>query len=123
MDARGASFQNAALQRSNFSKARLDGADFTKSDLGRSQFDGADVGGSRFAYANLARADFRGAKFAAPVDFKSAFLFLTRFEGLDLTAATGLVQWQLDMSCGDDKTRLPAGLKRPASWPCNFQQD
>ena len=34
-----------------------------------------------------------------------------------------LVQWQVDMACGDDKTVLPAGLKKPAVWPCKFQQD
>ena len=34
-------------------------------------------------------------------------LFLTRIEGLDLSAATGLAQWQIDMSCGDGNTKLP----------------
>jgi uncharacterized protein YjbI with pentapeptide repeats len=123
MDAPGANFQNAELQRSNFHAARLADADFTKADLGRSQFDNADVSGSRFSLTNLARADFRGAKFARPVDFDRAFFFLARIEGVDLSAATGLTQWQLDMACGDDRTRLPAGLTKPKTWPCQFQQD
>jgi uncharacterized protein YjbI with pentapeptide repeats len=72
---------------------------------------------------NLARADFRGATLSKPVDFDRAFFFLTRIEGVDLAAATGLTQWQLDMACGDDKTMLPAGLKKPKDWPCQFQQD
>ncbi|UJW76890.1 pentapeptide repeat-containing protein [Rhizobium sp. SL42] len=123
LDAPGAVFSGAELQRSVFTQAKLAGADFTKADLGRSQFDGADVGGSRFSLANLARADFRGAAFASPVDFERAFFFLTRIEGVDLAGATGLTQWQLDMACGDDATVLPAGLKKPASWPCQFQQE
>jgi len=123
ISADGASFESAELQRSNFANAKLSKVDFTKADLGRSQFDGADVGGSRFALANLARADFREASFSAPVDFDRAFFFLTRVEGADLSAATRLTQWQLDMSCGDDKTVLPPGLKKPTQWPCKFQQD
>jgi uncharacterized protein YjbI with pentapeptide repeats len=118
-----ASFESAELQRSNFANARLSNVTFTKADLGRSHFDGAEVGGSRFSLTNLARADFRGARFSAPVDFDRAFFFLTRIEGVDLSAATGLTQWQLDMACGDDKTVLPEGLKKPAPWPCKFQQD
>jgi uncharacterized protein YjbI with pentapeptide repeats len=73
--------------------------------------------------ANLSRADFREATFAKPVDFDRAFMFLARLEGVDLTAATGLTQWQVDMACGDDKTVLPAGLTKPKAWPCKFQQE
>lgn len=123
IQAKDASFESAELQRSNFKGATLLNGNFTKADLGRSQFEEADIGGSRFAMANLARADFRSAKFSNRVDFNKAFLFLTRLEGVDLSAATGLVQWQLDMACGDDKTRLPSGLTQPARWPCNFQQE
>lgn len=121
--AENASFESAELQRSNFSDAQLPNTNFTKADLGRSQFDGAEVGGSRFSLANLARADFRKASFSKPVDFDRAFFFLTRIEGVDLTASTGLVQWQIDMACGDDQTLLPNGLKKPANWPCKFEQD
>jgi len=37
---------------------------------------------------------------------------------VDLSATQGLVQAQLDSACGDKQTRLPAGLKPGASWPC-----
>lgn len=123
LDALGAIFSGAELQRSIFTQAKLGDADFTKADLGRSQFDGADVSGSRFSLANLARADFRGAVFARPVDFDRAFFFLARIEGVDLSAATGLTQWQVDMACGDAQTMLPSGLNKPAGWPCQFQQE
>lgn len=118
-----ASFEGAELQRSNFAEAKLSNANFSKADLARSQFDGAELAGSRFPLANLARTDFRGATFSGPVDFDRAFFFLARIEGADLTGATGLVQWQLDMACGDDSTALPAGLSKPAQWPCKFDQD
>jgi hypothetical protein len=54
----------------------------------------------------------------AGVDLTQAFLFATRFEGTDLSAVKGLTQAQLEVACGDARTRLPAGLKRPSSWPC-----
>ena len=57
------------------------------------------------------------------LDFERAFLYLTRIEGLDLTEATGLAQWQIDMACGDAGTKLPAGLAVPSSWPCRFEND
>ncbi len=88
INAPGAIFRSGELQRSNFHAAVLTDVDFTKADMGRSQFDKADVSGSRFALANLARADFRGARFAKPADFDRAFFFLTRIEGVDLSAAT-----------------------------------
>ena len=109
------------MQRSNFANAVLVNVDFTKADLGRADFTGADITGAKFAFANLARADFSKAKFSTPLDFANAFLFLTRIEGLDLSAATGLAQWQIDMSCGDGNTKLPCRPQahRPA-WPCQF---
>lgn len=118
--AKGATFASAEMQRSNFTNAVLVGADFTKADLARADFTGADITGTRFAFANLARADLTKAMFSGPLDFANAFLFLTRLEGVDLSAATGLEQWQIDMSCGDGNTRLPDGLKASPNWPCQF---
>jgi uncharacterized protein YjbI with pentapeptide repeats len=118
MSAHGASFASAELQRADFSGADLSGADFQKAELGRANFTGATITGTRFTMANLARAQLAGVKFEGPLDFSGAFLFLTRIEGLDLSAATGLKQWQIDDACGDQATKLPAGLTAPADWPC-----
>ncbi len=123
MDAQGATFASAELQRSNFGGANLTDADFTKAELGRAEFKEATVTGSKFSLANLARADFRTTVLTGPIDFDRSFLFLTRIEGLDLSAATGLAQWQIDMACGDGDTKLPAGLTAPADWPCKFDND
>lgn len=123
IDAQGAKFRSAEMQRSNFTGAKLSNVDFTKAELGRADFTDADISGSQFALTNLARADFRAAHFTAPIDFENSFFFLTRIDGVDLSKATGLTQWQIDMSCGDDKTVLPTGLTHGKLWPCQFDKD
>ncbi|BCH20653.1 hypothetical protein MesoLjLb_04380 [Mesorhizobium sp. L-8-3] len=120
LSAEGASFAGAELQRSDFSGARLTGADFEKAELGRANFDKAVITGTRFSLANLARADLGGAVFEGSIEFGKAFMYLTRIEGLDLSAAIGLRQEQIDLACGNADTKLPAGLSKPANWPCTF---
>lgn len=116
--AEGASFAGAELQRANFAGAQLSGATFEKAELGRADFDKAVLTGAKFSFANLSRADLSGATFEGPVMFDRAFMFLTRIEGLDLSAAAGLEQAQIDLACGDASTKLPTGLSAPATWPC-----
>jgi uncharacterized protein YjbI with pentapeptide repeats len=116
--ASGASFVSAELQRADFSNAQLTNADFSKAELGRANFDKAMLAGSKFSLANLSRANLATAVIDGPVDFKGAFMFLTRIEGLDLSMATGLEQPQLDLACGDQSTKLPAGVQTPGAWPC-----
>lgn len=113
-----ATFVKAEMMRADFTDANLTDVTFEKADLGRATFTGASITGANFPFANLSRADLRGSKFSGSIDFTGAYFFLTRLEGVDLGAAKGLKQWQIDMSCGDDKTRLPAGLEVPANWPC-----
>lgn len=120
ISAEGASFENAELQRADFSRAILIGTNFKKAELGRSTFSGARLKGTRFSLANLARADLSGVIIEGPVAFDRSVLFLTRIEGIDLSTATGLQQAQIDLTCGDDRTKLPPGLSVPARWPCAF---
>ncbi|WP_157019341.1 pentapeptide repeat-containing protein [Mesorhizobium xinjiangense] len=120
VSARDSSFASAELQRADFRNAVLTGVDFQKAEAGRADFTGAELSGTRFTLANLARASFTDATFDGPIDFDGAFLFLTRVEGMDLSAATGLEQEQIDLACGDETTKLPAGMTMPASWPCPF---
>jgi uncharacterized protein YjbI with pentapeptide repeats len=51
-------------------------------------------------------------------DMTNAFTYATRFDGTDLSNVKGLTQAQVDVACGDAKTRLPSALKRPSGWPC-----
>ena len=123
VSAQGAVFTSAELQRADFTGANLTGADFQKAELGRVDFSKAILAGTSFPMANLSRALLQEATFQGPIDLTGAFMFLTRIEGIDLTKATGLQQTQVDLACGDANTKLPAGLKAPASWPCKFQFD
>ena len=66
----------------------------------------------------LSRADLSEARVEGTIGLDRAFMLLTRIEGLDLSGATGLDQSQVDMACGDAKTKLPKGLATPAGWPC-----
>lgn len=114
-------FRKSEIQRVDFSGAQLTGADFSKSEAGRTRFDETQMGNNDFTHANIARADFRNAKISGPLIFKGAYFYLTRFEGVDLSMSTGIQQWQLDMACGDDETKIPDGLAKPAAWPCTVE--
>ena len=114
----GTNFLKSELHRSDFTDADLTNADLSKAELGRVSFAGATLTGASFEHSNLARADFRGAIFEGALPLSNAFLFQTHIEGLDLSGSAGLSQWQVDMSCGDENTKIPDGLTRPDSWPC-----
>ena len=121
--ANGANFSGAELQRAEFNDANLTGANFEKAELSRVDFSGATLTDTRFALSNLSRARLAGAKLGGQLGFDQAFLYLTRIEGLDLSQAKGLTQEQVDLACGDNKTKLPAGLTTPGSWPCAADQE
>ncbi len=113
----GADLTKAELARSNVSLADLSGANLEKAELQRATLEGAilsgaNLSGADLARTNLAKATLGGARFA------QARMFLTRIEGVDLSAALGLNQSQLDSACGNNQTKLPKGLKLPPTWPC-----
>jgi Pentapeptide repeats (8 copies) len=86
------------------------GADLIGSDLHQADLRGASFRGAYLIGANLAGADLRLA------DFTGADLRDADLRGADLRDALFLTQAQLVAATGDDATRLPAGLKRPAHW-------
>ncbi len=110
--------EKSEMQRADFRNTNLTNTNFSKAELGRANFDNAIVENVNFEFANLARADFRTTKLSGQNDFTGSFLFLTRFEGQDISQAKGLVQSQIDIACGDEKTVLPEGLGPSANWPC-----
>ena len=95
----------------------LQGVNLSKGDFGRSNFDGADLTSATLRLSNIARASFVGAKLSG-TDLTQAFTFGAKFAATDLSGVRGLTQVQLDVACGDAKTKIPPGLKVPASWPC-----
>jgi len=108
--------------------------DLTKAYLYRAHLAGSRVpwglfGGADLRDAYCLEADFRNANFTAAdlrfahledanlshAQFRNAHLAEASLEGADLSDAD-LTQWQLDGTSGDDRTKLPERLKRPASW-------
>ncbi len=113
----GADMTKAELFRANLSAANLSGANMRKSELQRANLDGANLDGANLTGADLARANLVNARLNG-TRLAQARMFRTRFEGVDLSRSVGLLTAQLEIACGDSRTRLPEGLKAPNSWPC-----
>ncbi len=117
-DYTGSNFGKAEIIRADFSKSVLLNIDMSKGEFSRVNFSNAQIGNINFDSSNLARSDFRGTEISDSLSMKGAFLFRTRFEGVDLSRINGLETWQLEMSCGNASTVLPEGMERPPNWPC-----
>jgi uncharacterized protein YjbI with pentapeptide repeats len=114
---KGARLIKAEFQRVNFEGADLSDSSIEEAELMRNDFTSANLANANLAGATLARTIFRGATLTG-ASFKRAYLYWARFEDTDLTAVKDLTQAQLDMACGDERTKLPAGLTKPKNWPC-----
>ena len=99
-DLQHANLKWASLERAILRKTNLRG-----SDLRHAKFDGADL----FS-ADLSGADLRDASLA------STFLKGADLCGADLSTAHGLTAGQIVGALGNDETRLPQDLPRPAAW-------
>jgi uncharacterized protein YjbI with pentapeptide repeats len=80
--------------------ARLRGADLRGADLRGTYLIGADLSGADLRRADLIGADLRDANLA----------------GADLAGAIFVTQAQLNSALGDQNTKIPEGLARPAHW-------
>jgi uncharacterized protein YjbI with pentapeptide repeats len=87
------------------------GADFIGKDLRGADLRGANLRGAYMIGAKLRGADLRMADLIG-ADLRGADL-----GGADLTGSIFLTQPQLDAANGDQATRLPSSLARPAHWP------
>src|SRR3546814_6721320 len=110
------------MARADFTGADFTGANLQKAELGRAILVDALLDGADLSYAEIARAVFAGASLAGS-DMTGAYTYLARFEATDLSGVKGLTQDQLDAACGDDETRLPAGLTPPEAWPCGRSEE
>jgi uncharacterized protein YjbI with pentapeptide repeats len=86
------------------------GADLIGKDLRRADLRGANLRGAYLIGANLRGADLRMADLIG-TDLRGADL-----SGADLTGSIFCTQPQLDAAKGDQSTRLPSSLTRPAHW-------
>ena len=129
-----ADFSNSNLARGSFVNFKSNGSNFSGTNFGaselrgfisvKSEFAGADFygasienglfSGSNFVEANFRKArlvgvDFRGADFAGAL-FGGAEFKNVDFSSADLSQSKSLDRIQLWFACGDNATRLPAGL-------------
>jgi uncharacterized protein YjbI with pentapeptide repeats len=101
----------ATRRRSSLRGADLRGAQFLGSNLRGTDLRGASLRGACLIGADLRRADLRRADLAG-ADLRGAEL-----GGADLAESIFLTQAQIDAASGDQATRLPLSLTRPAHWP------
>lgn len=108
--------QGVALRSAHLVESRLQGANFVNADLQEARFQGANLLRVNFHDADLMQADLRGADLSGVV-FLLADLEGANLRGADLREALHLTQEQVEVTIGDETTRLPEHLSRPASWP------
>ncbi|MEP3653680.1 MAG: pentapeptide repeat-containing protein [Litorimonas sp.] len=118
----GVNMPNAVLEDATLTEARLSGAklanaNLSRANLSRAVFSNSDFKGAQFDNANLTEAHFQNGQFQN-ADFGGAILLDANlddadFSGANMSTVQGLKQVQLDVACGDEKTRLPVGLSLP----------
>ncbi|MFC5649945.1 pentapeptide repeat-containing protein [Paenibacillus solisilvae] len=86
------------------------GADLIGANLRGNDLRGANLRGAYLIAADLSGANLRGADLIG-ADFRDADLC-----GADLTGSIFLTQAQLNAAKGDDNTKFPQSLTRPAHW-------
>jgi uncharacterized protein YjbI with pentapeptide repeats len=106
-----ANLKEASLSHASLAGANLDNADLSAANLSRASFaTSLDLRRGSWDWVKVEPAHLSGTKLADS-DLSEANL-----RGVDLSAAKGLVQSQLDEAEGDEETVLPPNLIRPASW-------
>jgi len=105
------------LQRANLAAAILESAVLRKTNLRDSDLRKANMNRADLFRANLAGADLREASLV------SCFLKRADLSGADLSTARGLTDAQIADALGDEQTRLPDGLNRPAAWATEVRPD
>ena len=119
-DLEAAYFFSANLVKADLIKARLRHADLSMASLYGARLAYADLSGANLYALNLTQADLsfatlNGASLQA-ADLSGAVLVESSLRGADLSEAKHLTQSQLDDAVGDTTTRIPVGLRRPATW-------
>jgi uncharacterized protein YjbI with pentapeptide repeats len=105
---KGASLFEAHLKGAYLRGAHLEGANLRGAHLEGANLRGAHLEGADLSLAYLEGADLRGAYLEGAVLVDDTTTLLD---------AVGLTDHQLIEAFGDGKTRLPAGITRPKTWP------
>lgn len=107
VDVSGARLRQSDMQLATFNRWNLSGANLSVANLF-----GARFNGSNFSNVNFENATLVGGYFGSST-FAGANLSGANLSGADLHLSRGLTQGQLNRACGDEATRLPAGLSIP----------
>ena len=110
VDCVGCNLAGADLSNTCVKQHDLHGADFTDADASLMCMSFANFTDASFRNTELSGANLSGAKMNG-ADLTGAKTSITSFLGTDLRKVKGLTQKQLDIACGNAKTRLPPGLK------------
>src|SRR5215217_959764 len=106
-----AKLQEAVCWGTNLQGAYLDSTDLRGASFWGANLKGASLSGADLQKASLYSADLRRASFTDDTKLQGAYLWNT-----DLRNARGLTQRQIEQAHGDENTKLPNDLKRPAAW-------
>ena len=110
-----ADLNRAFLLETDLQHANLEWASLERAILRKTNLHGSDLRYAKIDGADLFSADLSGADLR---DASLALTFLKRADlcGADLSTAHGLTASQIVEALGDDQTRLPQDLPRPATW-------
>lgn len=112
LEARGLNLSGARLRQADLSLAVMNRTRFSHADLRDVEAYGGVFSGSNFSGSNMTNASFVGAHLDGAA-FSGATVTGVNFSGASMRAVTGLTQARLNRACGDEATRLPAGLSIP----------
>lgn len=107
---KGRNFAHARLRQADMSLGIFNGSNFSATDMRDVNAYGALFSSASFVGANLTNASFVGT-YLEGANFSGATLTGANFSGAEMDRARGLTQARLDGACGDEATRLPAGLR------------
>lgn len=108
-------FRDANLTRVDLDQAVLvnamcEGADFREARMPRVRADGATFTGANLERANIEDGSFIRANLVG-ARLRNARMRGADLSGADLRRVVGLTQRQLSQACGDERTRLPRGMR------------
>jgi len=112
----GDDFRMMMLAGANFTKAKLHNAQLQQANLTRANLSGAQLPGANLDNAMLHLAILHDAVLH-DASLQDAMLYQANLQGVDLEHVKGLTQYQINMACMDEHTKLPQGLSRPKPCP------
>lgn len=111
-DLNGADLQGAYLFQANLRGADLMWADMQEVFLSETNLQGANLQKANLRGADLSEANLKQAQMEGAI-LRETHLEAADLRGADLTDVVGLTTKQLESAVLDEKTRLPAYLRRP----------